>query len=102
MINFTFNTTSGIRFGSGMSKICVEEISKKLGPNVLFITDKDLMSLNLTEPTLSELNKHSSIVEVFKDVEADPSIKTLLHSIEVGKKLMLQVLLDLGEDLQWM
>ena len=32
MNNFTFNTTSGIRFGSGMSKICVEEISKKLGP----------------------------------------------------------------------
>ena len=87
MNNFTFNTTSGIRFGSGMSKICVEEISKKLGPNVLFITDKGLMSLNLTEPTLSELNKYSSIVEVFQDVEADPSIKTLLHSIEVGKKI---------------
>ena len=52
MNNFTFNTTSGIRFGSGMSKICVEEISKKLGPNILFITDKGLMSLNLTEPTL--------------------------------------------------
>ena len=87
MNNFTFNTTSGIRFGSGMSKICVEEISKKLGPNVLFITDKGLMSLNLTEPTLTELNKYSSIVEVFQDVEADPSIKTLLHSIEVGKKI---------------
>ena len=85
--NFTFNTTSGIRFGSGMSKTCVEEISKKLGPNVLFITDKGLMSLNLTEPTLSELNKYSSIVEVFQDVEADPSIKTLLHSIEAGKKI---------------
>jgi alcohol dehydrogenase class IV len=87
MNNFTFNTTSGIRFGSGMSKTCVKEISKKLGPNVLFITDKGLMSLNLTEPTLSELSKCSSIVEVFQDVEADPSIKTLLNSIEVGKKI---------------
>ena len=87
MNNFTFNTTSGIRFGSGMSKICVEEISKKLGPNVLFITDKGLMSLNLTEPTLNELNKYSSIVEVFQDVEADPSIKTLFSSIDVGKKM---------------
>ena len=87
MNNFTFNTTSGIRFGSGMSKICAQEISKKLGPNILFITDKGLMTLNLTEPTLSELNKYSSIVEVFQDVEADPSIKTLLHSIEVGKKI---------------
>ena len=87
MNNFTFNTTSGIRFGSGMSKTCVEEISKKLGSNILFITDKGLMTLNLTEPMLNELNKYSSIVEVFQDVEADPSIKTLLNSIEVGKKI---------------
>jgi alcohol dehydrogenase class IV len=36
---------------------------------------------------LSELNKYSSIVEVFQDVEADPSIKTLFNSIEVGKKI---------------
>ncbi len=85
--NFIFNTTSGIRFGSGMSKLCAEEVSKKLGPNILFITDKDLMSLKLTEPTLNELRKLSSIVEIFQDVEADPSIKTLLNSIQVGKKI---------------
>ena len=85
--NFIFNTTSAIRFGNGMSKTCVEEISKKLGPNILFITDKGLMTLNLTQPALSELNKHSSIVEVFDDVEADPSIKTLVNSIDAGKKI---------------
>ena len=84
--NFTFNTTSGIRFGNGTSKSCVSEISQKLGPNILFITDKDLMSLKLTEPTLNELNKLSSKVEVFQDVEADPSLKTLINAIEIGKK----------------
>ena len=83
--NFTFNTTSGIRFGNGTSKSCVSEISQKLGPNILFITDKDLMSLKLTEPTLNELNKLSSKVEVFQDVEADPSLKTLMNAIEIGK-----------------
>ena len=85
--NFIFNTTSEIRFGSSMSKLCAEEVSKKLGSNVLFITDKDLMSLKLTEPALNELRKLSSIVEIFQDVEADPSIKTLLNSIQVGKKI---------------
>ena len=83
--NFTFNTTSGIRFGNGTSKSCVSEISQKLGPNILFITDKDLMSLKLTEPTLIELNKLSSKVEVFQDVEADPSLKTLMNAIKIGK-----------------
>ena len=85
--NFIFNTTSGIRFGSGMSKLCAEEVSKKLGPNILFITDKDLMSLKLTEQTLIELRKSSSTLEIFQDVEADPSIKTLLNAIEAGKKI---------------
>ena len=85
--NFIFNTTSEIRFGSSMSKLCAEEVSKKLGSNVLFITDKDLMSLKLTEPTLNELRKFSSLVEIFQDVEADPSIKTLINAIEAGKKI---------------
>ena len=85
--NFTFNTTSGIRFGSGMSASSSQEICKILGSNILFITDKDLMSLKLTEPTLNELKKFSSKVEIFEDVEADPSLKTLLNSIEIGKKM---------------
>ena len=85
--NFTFNTTSGIRFVSGMSVSSSQEICKILGSNILFITDKDLMSLKLTEPTLNELKKFSSKVEIFEDVEADPSLKTLLNSIEIGKKM---------------
>ena len=85
--NFTFNTTSGIRFGNGISVSSSQEISKILGSNILFITDKDLMSLKLTEPTLNQLKKFSSKVEIFEDVEADPSLKTLLKSIEIGKKM---------------
>ena len=85
--NFTFNTTSGIRFGSGTSISSSQEISKILGSNILFITDKDLMSLKLTEPTLNQLKKFSPKVEIFEDVEADPSLKTLLKSIEIGKKM---------------
>ena len=85
--NFSFNTTAGIRFGSGSSKDCISEISKKLGENILFVTDKDLMKLKLTEPTLNELIKNSSKVEIFEDVEADPSLKTLENAIEVGKKI---------------
>ena len=85
--NFSFNTTAGIRFGSGTSKSCTSEISKKLGSNILFVTDKDLMKLKLTEPTLNELIKNSSKVEIFEDVEADPSLKTLENAIKVGKKI---------------
>ena len=84
--SFQFNTTPGLRFGSGQAKDSCKEISNKLGQSILFITDKGLMSLGLTEQTLKELKKISS-VEIFDDVEADPSKKTLLKAIEVGKKI---------------
>ena len=69
------------------SKSFQKSIEKVGHKSILFITDKGLMSLNLTEPTLNELSKYSSTVEVFQDVEADPSIKTLYSSIEAGKKI---------------
>ena len=83
--SFQFNTTPGLRFGRGQAKDCCKEISAKLGERILFITDKGLMTLGLTEPTIKELQKNGS-VEVFDDVEADPSQKTLLNAIEIGKK----------------
>ena len=84
--SFQFNTTPGLRYGSGQAKDSCKEISNKLGQSILFITDKGLMSLGLTEQTLKEL-KNISSVEIFDDVEADPSKKTLLKAIEVGKKI---------------
>ena len=84
--SFQFNTTPGLLYGSGQAKDSCKEISNKLGQSILFITDKGLMSLGLTEQTLKELKKISS-VEIFDDVEADPSKKTLLKAIEVGKKI---------------
>ena len=84
--SFQFNTTPGLRYGSGQAKDSCKEISNKLGQSILFITDKGLMSLGLTEQTLKELKKISS-VEIFDDVEADPSKKTLLKAIEVRKKI---------------
>ena len=82
---FNFNTTPGLRFGSGQAKNSCKEIFNKLGPRILLITDRGLMSLGLTKPTIDELNKMGS-VEVFDEVEADPSQKTLLSAIEIGKK----------------
>ena len=84
--SFNFNTTPGIRFGSGQAKHSCKEIFKQLGSRILFITDKGLISLGLTNPTIEELKKMGSVVEIFDDVEADPSQKTLLKAIDTGKK----------------
>ena len=84
--SFQFNTTPGLRFGSGQAKEACKEISNKLGKRNLFITDKGLVSLGLIDPTINELRK-MSLVEIFDNVEADPSQKTLIKAIDIGKKI---------------
>ena len=73
--SFNFNTTSGIRFGSGQAKDSCKEIFNKLGSRILFITDKGLMSLGLTKPTIEELKK-MGYVEIFDEVEIIPGISS--------------------------
>ena len=93
--SFNFNTTPGIFFGRGQAKDSCKEIFFKLGSRILFITDKGLMSLGLTKPTIEELKKMGS-VEVFDDVESDPSKKTLLKAIEIGKKFQATGIIGFG------
>ena len=40
--SFQFNTTPGIRFGLEESKNTAEEVTKKLGKKILFVTDPGL------------------------------------------------------------
>ena len=84
MQNFQFNTTSGLRFGEGSSISSCNEIINKLGSNIFFITDNGLMSLGLTKPIISEIEKKSQ-VKIFDKVEVDPSRSTLLNAINEAK-----------------
>ena len=84
MQSFQFNTTSGLRFGEGSSISSCNEIINKLGSNIFFITDNGLMSLGLTKPTISEIEKKSQ-VKIFDKVEVDPSRSTLLNAINEAK-----------------
>lgn len=84
MQNFQFNTTSGLRFGEGSSISSCNEIINKLGSNIFFITDNGLMSLGLTKPIISEIEKKSQ-VKIFDKVEVDPSRSTLFDAINEAK-----------------
>ena len=84
MQNFKFNTSPGLIFGEGCSVDSCNEIVNHLGSNIFFITDKGLISLGLTKPTIIELEKNAK-VKIFDEVEADPSQNTLLKAIEEAK-----------------
>ena len=81
---FQFNTTPGIRFGSDYSVSTAEEVSKKLGKKILFITDPGLVKIGLHKKIITELQKYSEIL-IFDNVEADPSIKTLMDCVQQGR-----------------
>lgn len=82
---FVFNTTASIVFQNGAAaeagSICVN----KLGKRVLLITDKGLVSLGLVEPAIKSLKDAGCIVDVFDEVEADPSQATLNGAISAAK-----------------
>ena len=84
MNDFNFNTTPGIIFGKGASVSSCDRIIDKLGDNIFVITDADLTKIELNKPIINQISKSSNL-EVFDDVESDPSKKTLIKALKIAK-----------------
>jgi alcohol dehydrogenase class IV len=83
MDGFRFNTTTGLRFGAGLGRDLSGEAAALLGERVLFVTDPGLRALGLTDSAVGSLGS----VTVFDQVEADPSLETLLAAVELGREI---------------
>ena len=95
MNDFNFNTTPGIIFGNGVSFSSCDRIIDKLGDNIFLITDADLTKIGLNKPIINELSKSSNL-EVFDDVESDPSKKTLIKALKRAKNFKPTGILGFG------
>jgi len=84
--SFNFNTTPSIRFGNGEARESAKELSSLLGQRILFVSDKDLTKLGLYHPMVEEFKSEDSKVIIFDNVESDPSLKTLLAAVSLGKE----------------
>ena len=84
MNDFNFNTTPGIILGKGASVSSCDRIIDKLGDNIFVITDADLTKIELNKPIINQISKSSNL-EVFDDVESDPSKKTLIKALKIAK-----------------
>ncbi|MCB1455924.1 MAG: iron-containing alcohol dehydrogenase, partial [Nitratireductor sp.] len=87
MTPFAFNTTAGIRLGSGIAATLGEIAGARLGKSVLFITDAGLVSLGLCQPAIASLEKAGCSVAVFDQVEADPSLATLMAATQAARAI---------------
>ena len=95
MNDFNFNTTPGIIFGKGASVSSCNRIIDKLGDNIFVITDVDLTKIGLNKPIINQISKSSNL-EVFDDVESDPSKKTLIKALKSAKNFKPTGILGFG------
>ncbi len=83
---FVFNTAPQIVFRPGASSRIAEIVADRCGGRILFVTDPGLRRLGLCAPVLKSLSEAGHDVFVFDEVEADPSLATVMGSVEVGRK----------------
>ncbi len=74
---FAFNTTPGIIFRNHASGDAGSICAGLLGERVLFVTDTGLVSLGLIDDAVASLRDAGATVNIFDEVEADPSLKTV-------------------------
>jgi len=85
MRDFTFNTTPSVIFRAGAARELAKHAGARLGPSVLFVTDPGLRKLGLCDAVLASLQGSGVKVTIFAEVEADPSLATLMAAIEAGR-----------------
>jgi alcohol dehydrogenase class IV len=85
MRDFIFNTTPSLVFKAGAARELATHVGERLGPSVLFVTDPGLRKLGLCEPALASLFASGASVEIFAEVEADPSLETLMRAVAAGR-----------------
>ncbi len=86
MTPFVFNTTPSIVFEPGSARRLAGIVGARLGDTALFVTDPGLLRLGLCGPAIASLEAAGLTVSVFSDVEADPSLATLMNAVEAGRK----------------
>ena len=79
---FTFNPGPRLLSGDGSAAILAEKLP---GGPCLFVTDRDVVALGLTDACREALQAGGCEVVMFDAVEADPSKDTLLAAVEAGR-----------------
>ena len=83
MQHFEFNTTPLIKFGSG----CLEQLGdiclKKIGQNILIVTDDGIIKNGIIDKALKSLRESNIEYTIFSDVKADPPESNILDSTKI-------------------
>ena len=83
---FGFSTTPRIVFGQGASAAFGGHAATALGSRILFVTDPGVLRLGLADASVDSLRRAGCVVEIFDEVEADPSRATLMRAVDAARQ----------------
>lgn len=84
---FTFNATARILFQDGAAADLHDHAGALLGSRILIVTDPGIRKLQLCQPAVDGLRGAGHRVEFFDQVEADPSVRTLLAAVAAARSM---------------
>src|SRR3546814_9693463 len=82
---FIFNTTPQVVFRAGAAGEIGRIIAQRCGARILFVTDPGLRRLGLCDGALASLAGEGADIAVFEEVEADPSLATVMKAVAMGR-----------------
>ncbi|MBA8877600.1 alcohol dehydrogenase class IV [Phyllobacterium myrsinacearum] len=84
--SFAFHTTPRIVFAAGASADVASHLRIQPKDRLLIVTDATILALGLAQPAIASLQAAGADITVFGEVEADPSLRTLLSAVEMARE----------------
>lgn len=96
MNSFNVTFTPNVLFGEPVHQTLNSLPEVRLASSILLVTDATIVNLGLIDKTYKMLKESGKHVEVFSDVEADPSYNTVLAATDICKRLNCELVIGFG------
>ena len=93
---FTFATAPKIHFGASTLDELPAVAGPLLGTKCLIVTDAGLVATGIVQTAETVLKTTGTTVEIFSQVEADPSVSTVLKAVDLARTIKVDCVVGLG------
>lgn len=93
---FTFSTTRTIINEPGSAKRLGEICQQQNAKSVLIVTDPGIIKVGLLDRTMAGFEQAGIHVDLFTDVEPDPSDSTVLRAVDCAKNIKADLVIGFG------
>ncbi|WP_439129060.1 iron-containing alcohol dehydrogenase [Polaribacter sp.] len=96
MENFEYNTPNKIVLRDGCTYQVDTYKELKITGNILFVTDRNLINLNIATPVIKVIEKNDANVFVFDQVAPEPKVSTVRELVEFCKNYEITYVVGFG------